>query len=404
MNARRVAERRLQRLTAEAEYLREELEAVEGFGEIVGRSEPMIRMLENVRRVAATDATVLLLGETGTGKELIARAIHAASRRSGRRMVRVNCAAVPASLMESEFFGHEKGAFTGATTAREGRFALAHRGTIFLDEVGELPLELQAKLLRALQEGEFEPVGSERTRTVDVRVIAATNSYLEAAVRAGDFREDLYYRLNVFPILVPPLRARGDDVILLAETFAQAFARKMGLAIHPLTEADLHRLRSYSWPGNARELQNVMERGVITARKGRLDLSRALPGETEERPPESRVAGRPGVDENDAAGLTDSSGILTDEEVRSLERTNLVRALEAAGWQVSGEDGAARLLGLPPSTLSSRMRSLGIKRPIQRPASETMLPSGPGIARSRDELSRFSTSRQRPNHAMGHRK
>jgi len=307
VNDRREAERRLRHLSAETEYLREELEALEEFGEIVGQSEPLLEMLRQIQEVAPTDATVLILGETGTGKELVARAIHEASPRSERTLVRVNCAAIPESLIESEFFGHEKGAFTGATSRREGRFAVADRGTIFLDEVGELPLELQAKLLRVLQEGEFEPVGSERTRTVDVRVIAATNRFLEAAVRAGHFREDLYYRLNVFPVVVPPLRDRGDDVILLAETFLERFARRIGRTVHPLLESDRNRLRAYSWPGNVRELQNIMERAVITARRGRVDLARILP---DEAVVEGGRVGEPG----DPGG----NRIMTDAEIKEL--------------------------------------------------------------------------------------
>ena len=364
VDARREAARRLRHLTAETEYLREELRSLEDFGEIVGESEALLRTLRDAQRVARTGATVLIMGETGTGKELVARAIHAASDREDAPLVRVNCAAVPRSLIESEFFGHEKGAFTGATHRREGRFALADGGTIFLDEVGELPLELQAKLLRVLQEGEFEPVGSERTRTVDVRVIAATNRFLGAAVRAGDFREDLYYRLNVFPIVVPPLRERGDDVVLLARTFLQRYARQIGRSVAPLSEADLDRLRGYGWPGNVRELQNVIERAVITAPGGRVDLARVLPGPSSPAAPAetsaapSRERAPDGTPEE-----IEVETILTDEEMRELERSNLLRALESASWQVSGEQGAARLLGIPPSTLSSRMRSLGIERP-----------------------------------------
>jgi len=382
VDARREAERRLRHLTAETRYLREELEAAENFGEIVGESEPVLQMLRDVQRVADTDTTVLVLGETGTGKELVSRAIHRASSRSDGPLVRVNCAAVPPSLMESEFFGHEEGAFTGATSRREGRFALADGGTIFLDEVGELPLELQPKLLRVLQEGEFEPVGSERTRTVDVRVVAATNRYLEAAVRAGDFREDLYYRLNVFPLVVPPLRERGDDVVLLARTFLDRFARRMGRTVHPLTPRDEERLRAYSWPGNVRELQNVMERAVITARNGRVDLSGVLPGDRPagRRPsvpgdvdpranaaaPLPRAGGDPAHGDDGSAGAGEPiPPILTEAEMKDLERANLIRALEATGWQVSGEQGAARLLGIPPSTLSSRMRSMEIEPPGQ---------------------------------------
>jgi transcriptional regulator with GAF, ATPase, and Fis domain len=294
---------------------------------------------------------VLLTGETGTGKELFARAIHEASGRSRRPLVKVNCAAIPANLIESELFGHERGAFTGATQRREGRFSLADGGTIFLDEVGELPLELQPKLLRVLQEGEFEPVGSSRTKSVDVRVVSATNVDLDQAVKEGAFREDLYYRLNVFPIRLPPLRERGDDVVLLAEAFARRFARRSGRSLLPLGDADARRLEAYHWPGNVRELQNVIERAVITSRDGRLNLARALP--LPEGAPHAAESG----------GGETPGRLLTEAEVRELERENLRRALERAGWKVSGDGGAAGLLGVSPSTLSSRMKALGLRRP-----------------------------------------
>src|SRR6516164_827240 len=277
VNARLEAERKIKSLTVEAEYLREEISALIGIDEIVGASEPLRKVLAEAQEVAATDTTVLILGETGTGKELIARAIHRASPRRGKPLVKVNCAAIPANLIESEFFGHEPGAFTGATKRRDGRFALAHGGTIFLDEVGELPLDLQSKLLRVLQEGEFEPVGSSQTIKVDVRVLAATNRDLDKSVREGKFREDLYYRLNVFPIELPPLRARRDDIGLLAAAFAQKFAQRMGRGLEPLSKDCVRRLQAYSWPGNVRELQNIIERGVITSRDGQLNLDRALP-------------------------------------------------------------------------------------------------------------------------------
>jgi PAS domain S-box-containing protein len=274
----------------ELEYLREELLAVEGYGNIIGKSDAMRRVLEDVQQVAETDSTVLILGETGVGKELFARAIHAASKRRDEPLIKVNCAAIPATLIESEFFGHEKGAFTGATAQRDGRFALADGGTIFLDEIGDLPFDLQAKLLRVLQEGEFEPVGSSRTRKVNVRVIAATNRNLLQEVRDGKFREDLYYRLNVFPLEVPPLRARGGDVLLLAAAFVRKFSAQIGRAIEPLTENCARRLKSYDWPGNVRELQNVIERAVITAREGRLNLDRALPESAPVAPPATTTA------------------------------------------------------------------------------------------------------------------
>ena len=341
------AERKICCLTDEAEYLRTELRQLGRSGEILGRSAPLLHVLTEVRQVGPADTTVLMLGETGTGKELFARALHQASRRCRRPLVKVNCAAIPAALIESEFFGHERGAFTGATGRRDGRFTLADGGTIFLDEVGELPLELQAKLLRVLQEGEFEPVGSSRTRKVDVRVVAATNRDLGRAVAEGKFREDLFYRLSVFPLTLPALRERGDDVVLLAETFARQFAARAGRQLAPLGPEGAARLRAYSWPGNVRELQNVIERAVITSRDGRLNLDRALPA--------ASVA-----EERTAAPTADA--VMTAKELAAVERENLRRALEATGWRVAGESGAARLLGMAPSTLASRMKSLGIRR------------------------------------------
>ncbi|HWP93176.1 MAG TPA: sigma 54-interacting transcriptional regulator [Thermodesulfobacteriota bacterium] len=352
VNERIQAEEKIRSLTVETEYLKEELKALLNLDEIIGQSEPMLRVLQDVAQVADTGSTVLILGETGTGKELIARAIHFASRRRDKPFIKVNCAAIPATLMESEFFGHEQGAFTGATKKREGRFSLADGGTIFLDEVGELPLDLQVKLLRVLQEGEFEPVGSSHTKKVDVRVIAATNRDLHKAVQNGDFRKDLYYRLNVFPVEVPPLREREDDIVLIASTFAQRFARRMGRTIEPLSDRDIKRLKSYNWPGNVRELQNVVERAVITSQGGRLNLDRALPE----------------IDKvisttTTALAEEQTERIRTIHEIEELERQNLIRALEATNWRVSGENGAARLLGMNSSTLSSRMKALGIKRP-----------------------------------------
>jgi PAS domain S-box-containing protein len=350
VNQRLEAEQKIRSLTVEAEYLREELNALLNCDEIVGQSDALRQVLNDVKEVAATDATVLVLGETGTGKELIARAIHLASPRRDKPLVKVNCAAIPAALIESEFFGHEQGAFTGATKKRDGRFTLAHGGTIFLDEVGELPIDLQVKLLRVLQEGEFEAVGSSQTRKVDVRVLAATNRDLQQAVREGKFREDLYYRLNVFPIEVPPLRERGNDVKLLATAFAAKFAQRMGRSIEPLSEECVRRLKAYSWPGNVRELNNVIERAVITSREGRLNLDRALPDGAKEALSEMALA---------AAG---AKKVRTAKELEALERDNLLAALEASGWRVAGENGAAQLLGMKPTTLSSRMKALGIER------------------------------------------
>jgi transcriptional regulator with GAF, ATPase, and Fis domain len=307
-------------------------------------------VLADVDRVAATDATVLVTGETGTGKELIARAIHRKSARAKGPLVTVNCAAIPGNLQESELFGHEKGAFTGALQRRDGRFKLADKGTLFLDEVGEMPPELQAKLLRVLQEGEFEPLGSPRTLRVDVRVVAATNKDLAQMAREGTFRADLLYRLDVFPLHLPPLRERGEDVALLAEAFARGFAKRRGRAVAPLSPDDKARLRRYDWPGNVRELQNVIERALITSRDGRtLNLDRALP-----------EASAP------IAAPADPERVLTVTELEDLERRNVERALAAAGWKISGEDGAARLLGLNPNTLASRMKRLGIRKSAER--------------------------------------
>ena len=345
------AEQKIQSLTAEAELLREELQAVHHDSALVGDSPALTQVLHDIAQVAETDSTVLIFGETGTGKELVARAVHVASQRRERPLVTVNCAAIPASLIESEFFGHEPGAFTGATKKREGRFSLANKGTIFLDEIGELPLDLQSKLLRVLQEGEFDPVGSSATRKVDVRVLAATNRNLSKAVQEGKFREDLFYRLNVFPIQIPPLRERGDDVVRLASTFAQRFAAKLGRKIAPLAADQARRLKAYHWPGNVRELQNVIERAVITATNGTLNLDRALP---EASPAPLSPEEPPSIS---------TSAIRTAKDLEELERANILQALEASGWKVSGDKGAAKLLGMNSSTLSSRMKALKIQKP-----------------------------------------
>ncbi len=350
---RREAEARIGRLLEEAEYLRDEVRALSGGGEIVGRSVPLRRALAAAAQVAPTSASVLLLGETGTGKELFARAVHDGSPRREKPFVRVNCAAIPSTLMESELFGHERGAFTGAVRSREGRFALADRGTLFLDEVGELSPELQPKLLRVLQEGEFETVGGTRTRKVDVRIVAATHRDLEAEVRAGRFREDLYFRLAVFPIRLPPLRERGDDVVLVARTLLARIARSLGRPVPGLDEADVALLLSHSWPGNVRELSNVLERAVITAGGGRLDLGRALGAVA----PAARLPEPP---------ADPPRRLLTDAEIRDLERANLRAALEAAGGRVAGPAGAAARLGIPASTFASRLRSLEVETKRRR--------------------------------------
>ncbi len=352
------AERTIVALATEAECLRAELRDLGSGGEIIGQSESLASVLAELQQVAPAPTTVLLVGETGTGKELFARALHAASDRRDRPLVKVNCAAIPAALIESEFFGHERGAFTGATSKRDGRFALADGGTIFLDEVGELPLELQGKLLRVLQEGEFEPVGSSRTRKVDVRVVAATHRDLFRASAEGRFREDLYYRLSVFPITLPPLRERGADIDLLAREFACRFAARMGRQLRPLSAEQLARLRAYHWPGNVRELANVIERAVITARDGVLQLDRALPAARREALPEV-VRARPAL----PPSVEGFGALLTAADLVRLERENLERALELSGGQVAGENGAARRLGMAPSTLSSRLTALGMRRP-----------------------------------------
>lgn len=351
VDERMEAERQIQLLMQETEYLREAVREVPGHGDMLGRSDCMQAVYSAIKQVAKTDTTVLVTGETGTGKELVARSLHRASDRAEKPLVLVNCAAIPANLIESEFFGHERGAFTGAVTRREGRFSLANGGTIFLDEIGELPLELQAKLLRVLQEGEFEPLGSTKTVKVDVRVVAATNRNLKEMIAEGKFREDLYFRLNVFPIHIPALRERGRDVELLAEAFAQRFAKRMGKRIGTLADDQLKRLQGYDWPGNVRELQNVIERAIILSTTTRLELERAMGG----------VA--PVNETLSATRAPDDGRVLTAKELLALERANLESALKSCEWRISGEAGAARLIGIPASTFSSRMKALRIKKP-----------------------------------------
>jgi transcriptional regulator with GAF, ATPase, and Fis domain len=333
------------RLEAENEYLREEVTRTGAFGELVGQGPALGAVARQIDLVAPTDSAVLILGESGTGKELVAREVHRRSKRTGKPLVKVNCAAVPRELYESEFFGHAKGAFTGALRDRAGRFELADGGTLFLDEVGEIPLELQAKLLRVLQEGELERVGEERTRKVDVRVIAATNRDLRAEAEAGRFRQDLYYRLSVFPVELPPLRKRVEDVPLLAEHFLALAARKLGRAKPRLTLANVQHLQRYHWPGNVRELQHVIERAVITADGPRLRIE--LP------------SGEPG---KPTPVPTAADRVLTDAEVRRLEADNIRAALRLARGKVSGAGGAAELLGVKPTTLASRIKALGLSR------------------------------------------
>lgn len=335
------------RLELENEYLREEVAGAGAFGELIGQSPALEAVAQQIDLVSPTDSAVLILGESGTGKELVAREIHRRSKRSGRPLIKVNCAAVPRELYESEFFGHARGAFTGALRDRVGRFELADGGTLFLDEVGEIPLELQAKLLRVLQEGELERVGEERTRRVNVRLVAATNRDLRAEAEAGRFRQDLFYRLSVFPVEVPPLRKRKEDIPLLVEHFLEASSRKVGRPTPPLTLAAVQRLQQYDWPGNVRELQHVVERAVITSTKGRLNVE--LPSQ-----PRAARATEPAAAE---------PGVRTDAQIRQIEADNIRAALKAASGKVSGPGGAAQLLGLKPTTLASRIKALGITVP-----------------------------------------
>jgi transcriptional regulator with GAF, ATPase, and Fis domain len=341
-----------QQVELERDHLREEVREVLAFGDIVGESPALQGVLRQVERVAPTGASVLLLGESGTGKELVASAIHDCSSRRHQAFVRVNCASVHAELFESEFFGHVKGAFTGAVRDRVGRFQLADRGTLFLDEVGEIPPTLQAKLLRVLQEGQFERVGEEQTRRVDVRIIAATNRVLEREVEAGRFREDLYYRLSLFPIELPPLRDRKEDIAILASHFLRLASQRLNRPAPRLSAIDLRALEQYDWPGNVRELAHVIERAVILTDGRRLQLDEAL---TLARPRPAHDASVP------VPGSP--SPLLTDAEVRRLERENIQQAIARAGGKIYGRGGAAGLLGLKPTTLAYRMKALGIPRP-----------------------------------------
>ena len=339
-NALTEVEQLKSRLQAESIYLQEEIKVEHNFADIITGSSLFKKMLAKVQQVASTDATVLILGETGTGKELIARAVHYLSPRNDRPLVKVNCAALPANLIESELFGHEKGAFTGALSRKIGRFELADGGTIFLDEIGDLPLELQAKFLRVLQEGEFERLGNPRSIKVDVRVIAATNRDLKKAIQAGHFREDLFYRLNVFPLTVPPLRERKEDLPLLVRHFAKKYGRKLGKAIERIPQRVMDVLQAYPWPGNVRELENIIERVVILSPGSTIQFDELL-------------------DVVQSAEVQPRSS-LTLEEV---ERNHILQVLEETGWRIEGRQGAAGRLGLNPSTLRSRIEKLGIEKP-----------------------------------------
>jgi formate hydrogenlyase transcriptional activator len=327
------------RIEAENVYLQEEIKTEYNFEEIIGRSPAIRKVLQNVEQVAQSDSTVLIQGETGTGKELLARAIHNLSPRRERALVKVNCGAIPTGLVESELFGHEKGAFTGALQQRVGRFELADGGTIFLDEVGELPADTQTKLLRVLQEGEFERVGSNKNRRVNVRVIAATNRDLRQAVRSGTFRSDLFYRLNVFPLLVPPLRERRADIPVLVNFFLSRFAKRLGKEIQGVSIDTMDRLMKYSWPGNIRELQNLMERLVVVAEGAIVRIDDSM------------------------LGLDASLESHGPQALEDVERAHILRTLQETNWVIHGSRGAAYILGINPSTLRSRMLKLGIKKP-----------------------------------------
>jgi chemotaxis protein methyltransferase CheR len=327
-----------EKLEVERAYLQEEIKSEYNYENIIGQSNALNYVFYKVEQIASTDTTVIVLGETGTGKELVARAIHGLSPRKDRALVKVNCATLPANLIESELFGHEKGAFTGAHAKQLGRFEVANGATLFLDEIGELPLELQPKLLRVIQDGEFERLGSSATNKVDVRVIAATNRHLEEEVRKGRFREDLWYRLNVFPITAPPLRERMEDIALLVDFFVDKISRRLGKSIESIPVSVMNALQEYQWPGNVRELENVLERAVINSSGPKLHLVDELQ--------------KPHKD------LTTAKKTLNE-----VERDYIVRVLEQTNWKVSGPNGAAEILGLDRSTLRARMRKLDIRQP-----------------------------------------
>ncbi|MFC1799163.1 sigma-54 interaction domain-containing protein [Thermodesulfobacteriota bacterium] len=326
------------RLEAERAYLQEEIKLEYNYENIIGQSDEINYVLYKVEQIAATDTTVMVLGETGTGKELVARAIHSLSPHKNRALVKINCATLPANLIESELFGHEKGAFTGAHARQMGRFEVGNGAALFLDEIGELPLELQPKLLRVIQDGEFERLGSSQTIKVNVRMIAATNRHLEEEVRKGRFREDLWYRLNVFPITVPPLRERREDISLLVDFFVEKISKRLGKSIESIPATVMNALQNYHWPGNIRELENVLERAVINSSGPKLHL----------------------VDELKKPDKDLTTAKKTLEEV---ERDYIARVLEQTQWKVSGKNGAAEILGLDRSTLRARMRKLGIVKP-----------------------------------------
>lgn len=349
-------------LEQERDYLRDEINVTSNYGEIIGNSPALQRTMAQIEAVADTPSSVLVLGESGVGKELIARAIHNKSGRKNAPLVKVNCASIPKDLFESEFFGHVRGSFTGAHRDRIGRMELANGGTLFLDEVGEIPLDLQGKLLRALQEQEFERVGDEKTIKVNVRIVAATNKNLAEEVKAKRFREDLYYRLSVFPVSIPPLRDRTDDIAPLAQHFLSLSCKELGRDPLPLFGTQIKALCKHDWPGNIRELKNVIERAVILSNNSRLRLDLAMPDGHFLLPtdkPDSQ-----GNNEQDIlpGAEDDDSDFLTEAQFRDLEKANLIRALKFTGWKIAGKEGAAALMGLKPSTLTYRMGNFGISK------------------------------------------
>ena len=341
-----------QHLEGENAYLRDEITTAADGEIILGNSASMRRVLEQVEMVAPTDATVLVVGETGVGKEVVARTIHAYSGRRERALLKVNCTAIPRELFESEFFGHVKGAFSGAISDRLGRFQFADGGTLFLDEVGDLALEMQPKLLRVLQEGEFEPVGDSVTRRANVRMIVASNHDLKGAIRAGRFREDLYYRLSVFPIEVPPLRERKEDIPLFATHFIESACRRFNRSGLEANARQLRRLKEYDWPGNLRELENVVERAVISARFGSLQF---------DIPSSATSPVEPNLENADDGEIAQTSEVITDAEMKRRERDNIVAALTHSHGRIYGRGGAAELLGMRPTTLSARLKKLRLK-------------------------------------------
>jgi PAS domain S-box-containing protein len=357
-----LAEQEKARLQEQNLYLQEEIKADHNFEQIVGRSRPLRDVLDDVARVAPTDATVLVTGETGTGKELIARAIHSASKRRDKPLIKVNCAALPAGLVESELFGHEKGAFSGAIARRLGRFELADGGTIFLDEIGELPAEAQVKLLRVLQEREFDRVGGSAPVRVDVRVIAATNRDLLGEVQQKRFREDLYYRLNVFPVRLPPLRERRDDIPLLTHFLVNKFAPRVGKRLDGVSQLTMQRLQGYSWPGNVRELENVLERAVILATGPTLEVAPdLLPAQVAAKAAEDRSD----TDDEKTNPIHSPASLalgLPQPRLEDVERDYILNILRQTNWLITGPRGAAQVLGLHPSTLRNRMKKLGVSR------------------------------------------